>query len=103
MPALLTPPIAFVIYLLAGGLLLGFGRVLAGPGRATAAKSATYASGEAPPSGLAAQGYSRSFFMTLFFGVLHLGVLVLATSTLPPVAGVFIVGLLLALLVLWLE
>ncbi len=103
MSTLLSPPFAFALYLLAALLLTGFGRALSGAKQATLAKSSTYASGEAGPGASAAQGYSRNFATALFFGVLHLGVLVVATSALPPVAGLFIVGLLLALLVLWLE
>ena len=100
MPTLLTPPLAFVLYLVLGGLLLGLGRLLAGPAHPNAAKSSSYASGEAAPLSAAAPGYAAFYTIALFFAALHLGVLVLATSALAPVAGLFILGLGLALLVL---
>ncbi len=100
MSILLSPPVAFLIYLVVGGLLLGLGRRLAGAGRPSALKSGTYASGEVPPTAVAAPGYGPFFVIALFFAALHLGVLVLATGPLSPGVALFIVGLALALLVL---
>ncbi len=100
MSILLSPPLAFLIYLVAGALLLGFGRLLAGAARPSALKSSTYASGEAPPDAVAAPGYGPFFIIALFFAALHLGVLVLATGPLTPGVALFVVGLALALLVL---
>jgi len=100
MSILLSPPLAFLIYLALVGVLFGFGRLLAGAGRPSALKSSTYASGEAPPAAVAAPGYGPFFVIALFFAALHLGVLVLATGPLSPAAALFIVGLALALLVL---
>jgi NADH:ubiquinone oxidoreductase subunit 3 (subunit A) len=97
---LLAPPIAFLIYLVLVGILSGAGRVLAGPGHATPAKSSTYSSGEAPPTQTAAPGYRPFLVVALFFAVLHLGVLMLGSSRLTPITGVYLVGLLLALLAL---
>jgi NADH:ubiquinone oxidoreductase subunit 3 (subunit A) len=98
--SLLVPPLAFGLYLLVAGLLNWVGRALAGPAHPGALKDSTYASGEAAPAGLAALGYGPYFVTALFFGVLHLGVLVVATSGLTPAAGLFLLGLLAALLVL---
>jgi NADH:ubiquinone oxidoreductase subunit 3 (subunit A) len=103
MSILLSPPIAFIIYLVLVGLLAGFGRLLAGPGHQTPFKSTTYASGEAPPSAPAVPGYRPFFVVALFFAVLHLGVLVLGTSGLTLITGVFLIGLALALVVLIVE
>jgi NADH:ubiquinone oxidoreductase subunit 3 (subunit A) len=100
MDILLSPPLAFLIYVALGGALLGFGRLLAGAGHPSALKSSTYASGEAPPAGAAAPGYGPFFVIALFFAALHLGVLVLASGPLSPGAALFIGGLALALLVL---
>ena len=103
MSILLSPPLAFLIYLVLVGILAGFGRVLAGPRHQTPFKSTTYASGEAPPTQSAVPGYRPFFIVALFFAVLHLGVLVLGSTGLTPITGVFLVGLGLALVVLIVE
>jgi len=97
---LLSPPIAFLTYLALAGILYGLGRMLAGPTRTTPLKTSTYASGEAPPTKAAAPGYRPFFVVALFFAILHLGVLVLGVGGLTPLAGVYLVGLVLALLAL---
>ena len=100
MQMLLTPPIAFLIYLVLVGLLSLFGKALAGKSAASALKSSTYSSGEAPPTRLAAPGYRPFFVVALFFAVLHLGVLVLSTGQASPVMIIYLAGLLVALLAL---
>lgn len=97
---LLSPPVAFVLYLALVGLLTRLGRLLAGPPKLTATKSSTYASGEAPPSSPAAPGYRPFFVIALFFAVLHLGVLMLGSGNLSPTSALYLVGLLLALVAL---
>lgn len=98
--SLLTPPIALLINLALVGLLASFGRLLAGPGTPTSAKSSTYSSGEEAPAGMAAPGYKPFFVIALFFAILHLGVLMLGSSSLSPIAGIYLAGLLLSLLAL---
>lgn len=97
---ILMPPIAFLIYLLLVGLLSLLGRLLAGPERPNTVKSDTYSSGEAAPGGTAVPGYRSFFTVALFFAILHLGVLVLGSSHLTPLSGLYLVGLILALLAL---
>lgn len=97
---LLSPPIAFVIYLTLAALLTGMGRVLAGPPSPTMLKVSTYASGEAPPTRVAAPGYRPFFIVALFFAILHLGILMLGSSDLSPFAGLYLAGLILALIAL---
>ena len=97
---LLSPPIAFLIYVVLAGILYGVGRVLAGPEQTTSLKSSTYASGEAPPAGAAAPGYRPFFVVALFFAILHLGVLVVGVGGFTPLTGLYLVGLVLALLAL---
>jgi NADH:ubiquinone oxidoreductase subunit 3 (subunit A) len=97
---LLNPPVAFLGYLVLVGVLYGLGRMLAGPTNVTPLKSSTYASGEAPPTQAAAPGYRPFFVVALFFAILHLGALVLGSSSLSPITAVYLVGLLLALLAL---
>ena len=97
---LLTPPIAFLVYLVVVGLLSGLGRVLAGPENPSALKSSFYAGGEAHPSIGGAPGYRPFFVIALFFAILHLGVLILGTGELTWMSGAYLVGLLLALVAL---
>jgi len=97
---LLAPPVAFAVYLALVSLISGFGRMLAGEVKSSAAKSSTYASGEAPPVRPAVPGYRPFFLIALFFAVLHLGVLVLGTGDLSGMSGVYLVGLMIALLAL---
>jgi NADH:ubiquinone oxidoreductase subunit 3 (subunit A) len=97
---LLSPVVAFPVYLVLVGLLSGLGSVLAEPAQASAAKTSTYSGGEAAPKRPAAPGYSPFFVTALFFAILHLGVLVLGSSDLSATAGVYLVGLMLALVAL---
>jgi NADH:ubiquinone oxidoreductase subunit 3 (subunit A) len=97
---ILAPPAAFLIYVLLVAALAGAGRYLAGPARATALKTSTYASGEAPPQTAAAPGYRPFFVVALFFTILHLGVLMLGSSQFLPMSGIYLVGLMLALIAL---
>ena len=97
---LLAPPIAFVLYLGLVAALAGVGRLLAGPARPTAMKTATYASGEAPPGRAAAPGYRPFFVVALFFTNLHLGMLMLGSSQFLPMSGIYMIGLVLALVAL---
>ncbi len=100
MGSLLSPPLAFILYLGLAGVLYALGRVMAGPARVTPMKSSVYSSGEAPPTRPAAPGYRPFFVVALFFAILHLGVLVLGTTGLTLVTGVYLVGLILALVAL---
>ncbi|GIL13225.1 MAG: hypothetical protein DWB42_10790 [Chloroflexi bacterium] len=100
MDVLLSPPAAFLIYVVLAGLLALFGRNLAPNRSDSPLKNSTYASGEAEPEHLAAPGYRPFFRIALFFAVLHLGVLVLGSGNLSPVEGVYLAGLGLALVAL---
>jgi NADH:ubiquinone oxidoreductase subunit 3 (subunit A) len=104
---LLSPPIAFLIYLALSGLLTGLGRALADHPTQTDLKTSTYASGEAAPlDSTAVPGYRPFFVIALFFAILHLGVLMLGSGdlTLNPtaywIASIYLAGLLLALVAL---
>ncbi len=97
---LLAPPIAFLIYLVLVGIISGLGRMMAPSGSESAVKTSTYASGEAAPVNPAVPGYRQFFTVALFFAILHLGVLMLATGGLTPITGVYLVGLALALVAL---
>ncbi len=97
---LLSPPFAFVLYLALVGILSGFGRLLAARGVHSEGKHTTYAGGEESPVPGAMPGYRGFFIIALFFAILHLGVLMLGSSNFQPIAGVYVVGLIVALLVL---
>lgn len=97
---LLSPPVAFLFYvLLAGGLSL-IGARTAASGEATTHKHTIYASGESAPTTPAAPGYRAFFVVALFFAVAHLGVLVAGSGGLSPFVGVYLLGLILALIAL---
>ena len=100
MQILLTPLVAFLIYLALAALLGTFGRKLAGPVKSSALKSSTYSSGEQAPTRMAAPGYRPFFVVALFFAVLHLGALVLGSGVASPAMLVYLLGLMLALLAL---
>jgi NADH:ubiquinone oxidoreductase subunit 3 (subunit A) len=97
---LLSPVFAFLIYGALVGILLLAARGGAMQGKASEVKSSSYASGEEHDTEPAAPGYRPFFVVALFFAVLHLGVLMLATSGLAPVSLVYLGGLMLALLAL---
>ncbi len=100
MELLLIPPVAFLIYVVLVTVLARVGRLLAGPDHTSALKSSTYASGEASPTTTAVPGYRPFFLIALFFAVLHLGVLVLASGGFTPITGIYLAGIMLALVML---
>jgi len=97
---LLTPLIAFVIYVLLGAAFSRFAGRFAAKSHAATFKSTTYSSGEVHDPYPAAPGYRQFFVVALFFAVLHLGVLMIGSSNLAPVAGIYLLGLILALIAL---
>ncbi len=97
---LLTPPLAFLAYIPLVLVLVGLGRLLAGPANANAVKTSIYGSGEASPTFEAAPGYQPFFLIALFFAVVHLAMLVLAVGHLPTPAAIYLGGLFVALVAL---
>lgn len=101
MSILLSPPIAFLIYLPLVMVILWFGGQLAKPvERPSIAKSSLYGAGEKGPLIIASPGYRPFFLGAFFFAILHLGMLVLGFGDLSLPQGVYIVGLALALVAL---
>jgi hypothetical protein len=98
--SLLSPLIAFGVYMLIVGVISGLGRLFSAQGQAAKYKEVTYAGGEEAAAYPAAPGYRPFFVVALFFAVLHLGVLMLGSSDLSPMAGIYLLGLALALLAL---
>ena len=97
---LLSPLVAFLIYFAVVSIVSGLGKLFSAQGRKAEFKTATYASGEENDPIPAAPGYRQFFVVALFFAVLHLGVLMVGSSDLSPTAGVYLVGLILALVAL---
>lgn len=97
---LLSPLVAFLIYVVLIAVVSGLGRLFSAQGRKSEFKTATYASGEENDPMPAAPGYRQFFVIALFFAVLHLGVLIIGSSDLSGVTGVYLLGLILALVAL---
>lgn len=100
MNLLLSPPLAFLLYVPLVVAIAGLGRLLAGETQVNAIKASAYGSGEAPPTHSASPGYQPFFLVAFFFAILHLGMLVLGIGTLPVPAALYVVGLILALVAL---
>jgi NADH:ubiquinone oxidoreductase subunit 3 (subunit A) len=101
MELLFAPPVALAIYLVLVYALNRLGRTLsADESSPNAAKSRLYASGEVSPQSFAAPGYRPFFVTTLFFAMLHLGVIVLATGQFSGTTALYLLGLAVALLAL---
>jgi NADH:ubiquinone oxidoreductase subunit 3 (subunit A) len=97
---LLSPLVAFLIYVGVVAIVSGLGKLFSATGHKTEFKTASYASGEEHDPLPAAPGYRQFFVIALFFAVLHLGVLMIGSSDFSPVAGVYLLGLILALIAL---
>ncbi len=97
MNILLSPPLAFLVYIPLVAVIALFGRALAGKQRSNPEKSSLYSSGEKAEETSAAPGYRPFFLIAFFFAILHLGVLVLGSGGFTPLTGAYLAGLLLAL------
>jgi NADH:ubiquinone oxidoreductase subunit 3 (subunit A) len=97
---LLIPPIALLVYVVLVGIVARIGHWLVGPVQESPIERTTYASGEAPSTYVAAPGYRQFFVVALFFGILHLGVLVLGSEGRTLTAVIYLAGLALALVAL---
>ncbi len=95
-----TPPVAFTIFLILSAILSGIGRRLAGRAETSAVKSSLYSGGEADHTVGGAPGYRQFFVIALFFAILHLGVLMLGTGGLTWMSGIYLIGLMVALVAL---
>jgi NADH:ubiquinone oxidoreductase subunit 3 (subunit A) len=97
---LLSPLVAFLVYFLLASIVSGLGKLFSAKGRHSELKTNMYASGEEHDPLPAAPGYRQFFVIALFFAVLHLGVLMVGTSDLSSMAGVYLLGLILVLIAL---
>ena len=98
---LLSPVVAFLIYFVSGvGCLRAWENYSPHRGRKSEFKSATYASGEENDPFPPRRDIVSSLWSHCFLRVLHLGVLMIGSSDLSSVAGLYLLGLILALIAL---
>ncbi len=76
---LLSPPVAFLLFLGIGGLIYLFGRLIGMPYTPEPGKKEPYACGEDFRPDKFTFGYSKFFVAALFFTVMHVAVLTVAT------------------------
>ncbi len=100
MDILLSPPVAFLMYIPLITIIALIGRSMAGAGKADAMKRSIYGSGEKAQTQLAAPGYRPFFLVAFFFAILHLGMLVLGSGSFDTISPIYVLGLLLALVAL---
>jgi len=76
---LISPPVAFLFFLVIGFLIYALGSRLAPKLKKEGGKLATYACGEDLPGVKLQFGYRLFFFIALFFTMMHVAALVIAT------------------------
>ena len=76
---LVSPPLAFVLFLLIAGLLYLLGKRMAPRLNKAGGKLTTYACGEDIPGVKVQFGYRLFFFVALFFTIMHVATLMIAT------------------------
>jgi NADH:ubiquinone oxidoreductase subunit 3 (subunit A) len=92
---LLTPVLAFVIFLLISLFIYWVGGRLAPRLRKVGGKLTTYACGEDLPGVKVQWGYRLFFFIALFFTMMHVASLVVATIPSGPIVffGIFYIAM----------
>lgn len=100
MEILLSPPIAFLLYIPLVLVISLVGKMMAGPEKPSAMKESTYSSGEEAHTPSGAPGYKPFFLIAFFFAILHLGVLIMGTGDFTIKMVPYLAGLVMALFVL---
>jgi NADH:ubiquinone oxidoreductase subunit 3 (subunit A) len=100
MDNLLSPPIAFLVYIPLVLVIYWVGKMMAGPEKPSALKESSYSSGEEAHTPSAAPGYEPFFLIAFFFAILHLGVLILGTGDFTVKMIPYLAGLVFTLVVL---
>lgn len=100
MDFLLSPPIAFLIYIPLVLVISLVGKTMAGPEKPSPVKESGYFSGEEAYTPSAAPGYKPFFLIAFFFAILHLGVLILGTGDFTVNMIPYLAGLIFVLIVL---
>jgi NADH:ubiquinone oxidoreductase subunit 3 (subunit A) len=88
---LLFPPVVFSIFLMVGLMLNGLGALIAAKGTASSGKKTQYACGEDVPAEKVQPDYAAFFPFALFFTILHVTALILATL---PNGNIALMGIL---------
>jgi NADH:ubiquinone oxidoreductase subunit 3 (subunit A) len=96
----LLPPFSLILYIPFVVLILIFGKKLAGPEHPSQEKSRTYGGGESAHKESSIPGYSPFILIAFFFALLHIGILVLGTSSLQWSTVIYMAGLVLCLIAL---
>jgi NADH:ubiquinone oxidoreductase subunit 3 (subunit A) len=89
--AILLPPVAFLVFLVLGIILLGFGALISAKGRSYKGKKTQYACGEDVPAAKLQPDYSSFFPFALFFTIIHVTALIMATI---PSGNIALMGIL---------
>jgi NADH:ubiquinone oxidoreductase subunit 3 (subunit A) len=76
---LLSPPVAFLICLLICAAIYGIGHLVEEKGKASPGKYEPYACGEEYLAEKAEFGYRKFFIAAIFFTIMHVAVLTIAT------------------------
>jgi NADH-quinone oxidoreductase subunit A len=76
---LISPPVAFVLFLLFAFLIYLLGKRMAPRLKKVGGKLTTYACGEDIPGAKVQFGYRLFFFIALFFTIMHVATLMIAT------------------------
>ncbi len=92
---LLSPPVAFIVFLLLFFVVYLLAGRMAPKAQAVGGKLKTYACGEDIPGYKMQFGYRLFFFIALFFTMMHVAALVVATLPKGPVVyfGIFYLGM----------
>ena len=100
---LLTPPVAFLLYLALAGLISLSSKWLAAKGKDAPGKNKSYACGEDMLVNRAQPDYSQFFQFAFFFTIMHVVVLVVATDPagISLTSGLYLTVTVLALFMLF--
>lgn len=74
-----SPPVAFIIFLAVGCLIYFSGSWLAAKGKRSSGKKTQYACGEDVPAQRVQPDYNEFFPFALFFSIIHVTALIMAT------------------------
>ena len=88
---ILFPPIVFVIFLTIGVLIEAWGSRLAAKGKTSGGKKTQYACGEDVPAQRVQPNYRDFFPFALFFTIIHVTALIMATL---PSGNIALMGIL---------
>jgi NADH:ubiquinone oxidoreductase subunit 3 (subunit A) len=100
---LLTPPIAFIIFLVLSVLISGVSRLLSAKGKDSVGKNKSYACGEEVSQNKVQPDYSQFFSFAFFFTIMHVVALIIATvpSGFSVMPVIYILAVIVALFMLF--